>query len=175
MHCRRPICRGQTLAYFFEHGDWRCVHIACALLHLQYESFLLDIFHMHICAQNAALIVCQLSLNDFVQFEVFEVLLRNTAIMATKGKTSVLVPRFCNSGPHEYIYERMLSSGVVFFPCPNGCRLLGFCPHHLHGRICCPQGLRKCPPQVHIQIIGGNSLGMQSAGIGRSHHKMYRI
>jgi len=48
--------------------------------------FKLDLFAMHIRAQNAALIVRKPDLAKFVQFEVFEVSPQNTDVMTTKGK-----------------------------------------------------------------------------------------
>jgi hypothetical protein len=41
---------------------------------------------MHIRAQNAGVIVRRLALTNFVQFEVFEVLPRSSAVMSTEGK-----------------------------------------------------------------------------------------
>ena len=48
--------------------------------------FKLDVFAMHIHAQNAALIVRKPDLAKFVQFEVFEVSPQNTDVMTTEGK-----------------------------------------------------------------------------------------
>jgi len=49
-------------------------------------NFKLDVFAMHIRAQNAALIVRKPDLAEFVQFEVFEVSPQNTNVMRTEGK-----------------------------------------------------------------------------------------
>src|SRR5258707_6316282 len=68
----------------------------------------------------------------------------------------------------------MLSPGDLLFSRPNGCRLLRFHPHHVQSRICHLRGPRKCPPQVHIGTIGGNSWRIWSASGCRSHHKTYR-
>ena len=48
--------------------------------------FKLDVFAMHIRAQNAALIVRKPDPAKFVQFEVFEVSPQNTDVMTTEGK-----------------------------------------------------------------------------------------
>ena len=53
---------------------------------LEFDHSLLDLFFMHIRAQNAALIVRKLATADFVQFEVFEVSPQITAVMTTEGK-----------------------------------------------------------------------------------------
>jgi len=47
---------------------------------------------MHIRAQNAALIVRRLATTDFVQFEIFEVAPRVTAVMTAEGKLLCTYP-----------------------------------------------------------------------------------
>ena len=72
---------------------------------------------MHIRAQNAALVVRRLATTDFVQFEVFEVAPRATAVMTAEGKLLCTYPGPAIQVPLETLRDecflRELSSFLV--------------------------------------------------------------
>ena len=72
---------------------------------------------MHIRAQNAAFVVRRLPPGDFVQFEVFEVSLRNTDVMTTAGKLLCSYPGPAIRVPTDLFMDecflRQLSSFLV--------------------------------------------------------------
>ena len=70
---------------------------------------------MHIRAQNAALIVRRLSPGDFVQFEVFEVLPQNTAIMSTKGKLLCSYPGPAIQVPADIFMDKSFRQELSLF------------------------------------------------------------
>ena len=81
-------------------------------VHLSLSS---DVFFMHIRAQNAALIVRRLSSGDFVQFEVFEVLPQNTAVMSTKGKLLCSYPGPAIQIPTDIFTDECFSEELSSF------------------------------------------------------------
>jgi hypothetical protein len=81
-------------------------------VHLTLSS---DVFFMHIRAQNAALIVRRLSSGDFVQFEVFEVLPQNSAVMSTKGKLLCSYPGPAIQIPTDIFTDECFSEELSSF------------------------------------------------------------
>ena len=79
-------------------------------VHLTLSS---DVFLMHIRAQNAALIVRRLG--NFVQFEVFEVLPQNTAVMTTRGKLLCSYPGPAIQVPTDIFTDKCFSEELSSF------------------------------------------------------------
>jgi len=64
----------RTFSLYISFGHW-------------FDHFLSDVFVMHICAQNTAIVVRRPALStNFIQFEVFEVSPPNTNMMKAEGK-----------------------------------------------------------------------------------------
>ena len=89
--------------------------ILSALSSTAYLTLSSDVFLMHIRAQNAALIVRRLSSSNFVQFEVFEVLPQNTAVMTTKGKLLCSYPGPAIQVPTDIFTDKCFSEELSSF------------------------------------------------------------
>jgi len=87
------------------------------MFRFRFFSVLLDVFAMHIRAQNAALIVRRPALTDFVQFEVFEISPPNTDVMTAEGRLLCSYPGPAIEVPMEIFMDesflRELSSFLV--------------------------------------------------------------